>query len=237
MNPKYYYLALNILSLVGPFIFSFYPKANFSKKWKYVLPAIVIIAIPFVIWDEVFTQMGVWGFNKNYVSGIYLWNLPLEEILFFICIPYACVFTYFALNYLSSTDYLARYAVSITFVIITFCVIGVIIFIDRWYTAATFSLLVVLLVIVLKFRPVVLGRFYRAFIVLLIPFFLVNGILTGSFIDGEIVWYNDLENMGIRIGTIPLEDSLYAMLMILPSILLAEIFESWDKKNSPDRAI
>jgi len=37
----------------------------------------------------------------------------------------------------------------------------------------------------------------------LIPFIIVNGILTGTGIEGEAVLYNDAENLGLRMGTIP----------------------------------
>jgi lycopene cyclase domain-containing protein len=63
LQSKYLYLALNIASFIIPFAFSFYPKANFSKKWKYVLPAILATAIVFIAWDVLFTKAGVWGFN------------------------------------------------------------------------------------------------------------------------------------------------------------------------------
>src|SRR6218665_513415 len=105
----YLYLLIDFLSFIFPFIFSFYPKSNFSKKWKYLWPAILLTAIPFIIWDIWFTSMGVWGFNPRYVTGIYLSGLPIEEVLFFICIPYACVFTYEAINFLIKKDYLHRF--------------------------------------------------------------------------------------------------------------------------------
>jgi len=67
-----------------------------------------------------------------------------------------------------------------------------------------------------------MGRFYFSFLITLIPFLIVNGILTGSFIEGEVVWYNNHENLDIRIGTIPLEDMFYGMLLILMNISIFE---------------
>ncbi len=226
MNQKYLYLALNIGSFIVPFLFSFYPKANFSKKWKYVLPAITITAIIFILWDELFTQMGIWGFNEKYLTGMKIMSLPLEEVLFFFCIPYACIFMNFALTYLFERDYFYPHHEIISSVII-FCMLlfgGY--YIGNAYTGVTFMALGLFLAYqMLKLRPRYMGRFYFSFMFILIPFFIVNGILTGSWIDEPVVWYNDNENMGIRLGTIPLEDVFYGMLMILMSVTIAEELE------------
>jgi len=61
---------------------------------------------------------------------------------------------------------------------------------------------------------------------MLIPFFIVNGILTGTGIEGNIVWYNDEQNLGIRLLTIPIEDSAYAFSLILMNLLIYYKFRS-----------
>jgi lycopene cyclase domain-containing protein len=236
MNPKYLYLTLNIVSFIFPFIFSFYPPANFSKRWKFVFPAMLITAIFFLIWDELFTQMNIWGFNPEYLSGIYIFSLPLEEILFFFCIPYACVFTFYALNYLIERDFLRAVHHYITISLIVILIILGVANLQRWYTSVTFILTgLFLLYHTVKIKQLYMGRFYVTFLVILIPFFIVNGILTGSFIDEPIVWYNDAENLGIRMGTIPIEDSIYGMLLILMNITIADQLEKryGPKYNSP----
>jgi lycopene cyclase domain-containing protein len=226
LNQKYLYLTLNLLSFIVPFLFSFHPKASFFKKWKYVIPGILITAILFVVWDEVFTRMGVWGFNDKYVTGIRLLNLPLEEVLFFFCIPYACLFTYFALNYLVEKDHLFPHQEIISSIITVVCLVLGMYFMDKAYTGVTFMATGLFVAWhLLKLRPRYMGRFYFAFIFILIPFFIVNGILTGSFLDEPVVWYNDEENLGIRIGTIPIEDLFYGLLMVLMSITIAEELE------------
>jgi lycopene cyclase domain-containing protein len=226
LDPKYLYLALNLGSFIIPFLFSFYPKASFYKKWKYVLPAMLITAIIFIVWDELFTRMGVWGFNEKYLSGIYIFSLPLEEVLFFFCIPYASIFIYFALNSLIERDYFYPHHEIISSILIFLLLLFGGYYITKSYTGVTFILTGLFLAYqMLKLRPRYMGRFYFAFLFILIPFFIVNGILTGSFLDEPVVWYNDNENMGIRIGTIPLEDVIYGMLLILAPITIAETIE------------
>ena len=61
-----------------------------------------------------------------------------------------------------------------------------------------------------------------AYLVTLIPFLLVNGILTGSFIGSPVVNYNDAEIIGFRILTIPIEDFVYNLLMFLLVIYIYE---------------
>lgn len=227
---QYLYLLLDLLTILFPFAFSFYAKANFSKKWKYLWIAILVPGIIFLLWDEYFTQIGVWGFNAEYLTGLYLGSLPLEEVLFFICIPYACVFTYEALKYLIKKDYLLPYRRLISISLLIVLAVGAAMHTDRWYTVTTFSALGIY-IILLEFilHSPFLSRFYLSYLFVLIPFFMVNGILTGSFIDGEVVWYNDAENLGIRIGTIPVEDIFYGMLLLLMNV---SVFEWLQRKKN-----
>lgn len=227
MNPKYVYLTINLASVIVPLAFSFYPKANFSKKWKWVFPAIGITALFFIVWDIIFTDMGIWGFNAKYLVGVYFFGLPIEEILFFFCIPYACMFTYFALNYLVERDYLFPHQELISSLLVVLLLIMGSYYFNKWYTGITFLLTGLFLAFqMLKLKPRYMGRFYFAFVFILIPFFIVNGILTGSFLDEPVVWYNDSENLGIRMGTIPVEDAVYGLFMILMNISIAEELEA-----------
>src|SRR5680860_103354 len=91
---EYIYWAVNLGAISIPFLFSFHPRLRFDREWKYALPAIFLVAMLFVIWDSYFTSLGIWGFNDRYLAGGELLGLPLEEIAFFICIPYACLFSY-----------------------------------------------------------------------------------------------------------------------------------------------
>ncbi|HBK87610.1 MAG: lycopene cyclase domain-containing protein [Cyclobacteriaceae bacterium] len=229
---KYYYLSLDFLSIIFPLMFSFYPKADFSKKWRFLGPAIAIPAVVFIIWDSWFTSMGVWGFNDRYLTGLRLGNLPIEEVLFFVCIPYACVFTYEAVNYLLKTP-LSRATTAISGLMVLALAITGGVYIDHWYTSVTFIGLVSYLIILYNFRHTAfLSRFYFTFLFILIPFFIVNGILTGTGLPEPIVWYNDTENLGLRMLTIPVEDTFYGMLLILMNVSIFEFLQQRSNSRS-----
>lgn len=185
----------------------------------------------FIPWDVIFTINGVWGFNSDYFLGFEILSLPLEEWLFFICIPFACVFTHYALIlYFPNLklNKVATKAISISLVLILF--ILALANYDKWYTLVNFSMAIPLTGLVYKYNPQLLQYFLLTFLVMLIPFFIVNGVLTGSWIDNQVVWYNNAENLGIRIGTIPVEDSIYAYSMILMNLYFFEYLCSRFKK-------
>jgi lycopene cyclase domain-containing protein len=238
LNKNFLYLILDIGSLIVPLLFSFHPKAPFAKKWKFYLPGILVTAIIFVLWDNYFTQTEIWGFNTDYTTGIYVWSLPLEEILFFICIPYACCFTFFAVTSMFTRDHLKRSETVISLVLIFLCLIVAFMYASKAYTSVTFLALgFFVLFDRFVFKAAYFSRLYVSYLLLLIPFFIINGILTGSWIDEPVVWYNNDENLGIRIGTIPLEDIFYGMLMLCLPLSIAEKLENAEIKRALRRAL
>lgn len=226
MSDRYLYLLLNVATISIPFLASFYKKAPFYKTWKRVLPALLFPLILFIVWDVWFTRLGVWGFNPKYLSGVYLLNLPLEEWLFFITVPYACLFTYFAIKYFKRLPPSPKW-LALTLGIITFF-IGFI-FHQQQYTFFTFFGLGLVFLIIYFAEWPYLYQFFLSYAVTLIPFFIINGVLTGSWIQDQVVWYNDLENFGIRLGTIPLEDAFYGMFLLMLNTLIWEGFNTQPK--------
>lgn len=222
MNPHYTYFLILAASLVGPLALSFDKKVAFYKNWKYLFPAMLIPAVLYIAWDIYFTQNGMWSFNPEYITGINIYNLPLEEVLFFFVVPYCCVFIYACIRAYFPNLINKKYADQILMVLAIGLLIAGVINADKYYTSWTFIFNGVFILIIYSVRQYFKSfdalSFLISYAICLIPFLLVNGFLTAM----PVVIYNDAENLGIRIYTIPFEDAFYGMLLVLMNIVIYE---------------
>jgi lycopene cyclase domain-containing protein len=217
-----------LFSLAGPLALSFDGRVNFYKKWKFALQAGIIVAIPFVVWDSLFTKHSFWGFNSERILGVKFFDLPIEEISFFIVIPFCCVFIAELLSFFNY-QFPGKFwdKLSLLIGIGLFC-IGIRFF-DQWYTLLSFGLGGLSIIVLFFMKAINWNRFWLLYLIHLIPFLVVNGFLTYY----PVVWYNNAENLGIRIGTIPIEDTSYSLIALSWNVYLYELF----KRKKPSEKI
>jgi lycopene cyclase domain-containing protein len=229
------YLLLDLGVIIFPFLLSFDKKVHYVGDWGATFGALVVIGIPFLIHDYFFTEMGVWGFNPDYLTGHYLLNLPIEEVLFFVVVPYACTFVYacckaYFLRFNFGTFNKGFYLGILLYALVIF-VLGI----GAWYSTMV-SILAFILGLLLWFKQKNYPYVPIAVVLSMIPFFIMNSILTGSFTPEPIVWYDNFQNIGFRWGTIPAEDILYSFLLVAANILvfrfLVERKEASEKRLS-----
>lgn len=220
--PVYLYLILFTVSF--PLVLSFDSRVRFIKYWRHFFPAMGVVGVFFLVWDYLFTAWGIWGFNEEYLLGPHLANLPLEEVLFFVVVPFACVFLYEVFRYYVPKDYLKPAAPFISGMLVVALPIIALLHMGALYTSVTF-LFTAFFVLLAQFvlRVTWMGWFYLGYIVCLVPFLFVNGILTAL----PVVWYNNAHNLGMRIYSIPVEDAVYCLLLLLMNVLVYE----WLKKR------
>ena len=242
MNPNYLYLAVDLAVLAIPLACSFDRKVRFVRFWPALFPAIAIMMALFIPWDIAFTERGIWGFNPDYLSGLWTAGIPLEEWLFFICIPYACLFTYESLKHYVPNPIGRPFAIPASVLLAVLCASLAASLSDRWYIGLT-CVLTALLTAALAYgasRWAMVRewnhRLWFAYLPLLIPFILSNGVLTGirfwqypalnrdvAAIADQIVWYNNDHNLQLRIFSMPVDDLFYGFLMIAMTVVAYEL--------------
>ena len=224
----YTYLLINFFTVVVCFIFSFDKRIQFYKHFPAFLIAALLVAVPFLAWDIYFTKIGVWWFNTSYTMGITLFGLPVEEWLFFICIPFSCVFTFFCLDKFFDLSWTDAFNNIIVFVsVITLTLIALLHY-DKIYTFVT-AVSTTLTLIFLHFfaRAEWIGKASLVFLILMLGFLPVNGVLTGTGLEAPIVNYNPRAFLNIRLLTIPLEDAVYGYTQFLLNIYFFKRISRW----------
>ena len=247
MNPKYAYLLGDLFCLSGPFFLSFHKSVAFYKNFKPLAAGILLMSAVYLPWDILFTHWGIWNFNPKFTMQSRWFLLPIEEWLFFVAVPFACVFTFECVRYFKKTAPSKRFTQITSFSVLAIstvlCVFAA--FEELWYTFSATLLCSAMLLFHIQRRSEFLGYFLFAWFILLIPFYMSNGILTGLHfyeydlvntshveITEAIVRYNNQFNLGIRIWSVPIEDFFYGLAMILLVLTPYEYFrEKWKSRT------
>lgn len=246
MNENYAYLLVDLFCLSGPFFLSFHKSVAFYKNFKPLIIGFITMFAVYLPWDILFTHWGIWNFNPTYTLASRWFLLPIEEWLFFIAVPFACVFTFECVRYFKKTAPSALFTKIASSLIAlasaSLCVYAG--YKGLWYTFSATLLCAGLLLYHIIKKSNYLGYFLFAWMILLIPFFISNGILTGLHfynyalintsevdITEAIVRYNNNFNLGIRIWSVPVEDFFYGLAMVLLTITPYEYFRlKWGSK-------
>ena len=225
------YFKLLLFTISFPLLASWDKRFKYASKFKYLFPSILITATFFIIWDIIFTKNGVWGFSEIHTSNIYIFYLPVEEWLFFIIIPFSCVFIYESVKYFFILDKYENISRNILMGIGVILIVASILNLDRSYTFWNFLFCGSFLIFSSYKKRGYHANFIVSYLFHLIPFIIVNGILTDgnfdfNFSTDPVVWYNNEENLFIRFITIPIEDFFYSMLLLLMNVTFYEKFKS-----------
>jgi len=214
------YLIFNVVVLIGPLALSFEPTIRFIKQWKAIVGAIVLSMIPYIIWDSAVANRH-WFWNVHYTLGPRFLRLPLEEWLFFVTVPYACLFSREVLRkYLpNSTKRELEWVRVGCFALLP---LGLLIFrTGREYTGLMLMALgaVALLDRQLKTDLFLQTRSYWYFALVIVCTFIFNMYLTAR----PVLIYDESYQLDFRVITIPIEDFGYG----LGHLILSAICYDW----------
>ena len=88
-----------LLSVSVPLALSFFKPIALFRRWRVLSVSLGMIVLIFGAWDVFATARGHWHFNPAGDLPLRLINLPLEEVLFFVIIPFCCIFTWEVIKY------------------------------------------------------------------------------------------------------------------------------------------
>jgi lycopene cyclase domain-containing protein len=207
----YEYLIFNLLVISGPLILGSLKPFYFLPHWPRVIFSALLVGIPYLVWDSLVAGSH-WEFNYQYIFGLTVFNLPLEEILFFFTVPAACLFSWEMIVRRMDGRQIS-WLKNVRTVSLLLPVAGVMIYLNgQRYTglATVFLGLAVWLDLFLKTNLFLQKRFVFYFLLVMFFTLIFNGYLTWR----PVVVYNENFLSGWRIFTIPAEDFWYGFSLI-----------------------
>lgn len=220
---NYTYLLVNLgLLLFSGLVFS-NRQINFAGQSKFIILAVLINVFAFSVPTEFLTQLKVIVFNPPYLSGMTLWELPIEELLLSLLLPFSGIAIYLFMNMRYKDNSLEKYSLALSNMMLGVCIAMLYFGHQKLYTLFTFSILLVFLLYIEYVNRIrFMYKFYRAFLVSLLLFYTVYGILTSI----PVIQYTTEETLNFNFSHIPFESHFYYMSMLLLSVYLYELFKS-----------
>jgi lycopene cyclase domain-containing protein len=211
------YLILDFLIILFPLLFTFKWKFKYYKFFKPLAASILIVGLSYIVWDILVTWRGDWWFEEEFLIGVELFGLPIEEILFFIVVPFACIFIYENLVYFIKDKKLPFNKWFYLSIAGIFIIIGII-FRNQDYTILSMFSCALFFILTSTLYPDILkSRNYLFYIILsFIPFIIFNYFLISFIVVGynlEAIWGGYGAWNG-RFITIPFEDFFYNYSML-----------------------
>ena len=223
-NFTYLLLLLGILCI--PLVFGIKKKALYLIRFKYFIPAILFSGSIFILWDLRFEELGIWGYNPAYLTGIFFLNLPMEKWLFFVIFPFFSVFVYEFLN--EKFQSFEKPNLFLTVSLVFWIGFALFAYFARHilYTFFTFFLLTIYFGYTIfrnRFKQHY-TKFYLTLVISLVPFIILKGMLIAL----QVVNYNDDFLLGARILEIPIEEFFQFFLLL---IMILTIYEFLKKQR------
>lgn len=216
------YLIINIGTILFPLLYSFESTIKFYRKLPSVGLSALVVGIIYIIWDIIATSRGDWAFNEKFLLGINIFNLPLEEILFFVTVPYSMIFLYEISKYYFMNRRI-EFNPRIFLIVSGIFLLISLIYYDQDYTLTVMVFNSILFGIFAFFQLDLLFRiqFWIYMLLAFIPFVLVNYFLTSL----PVVLYSSEAIFNVRITTIPVEDFFYSFSLVAFYIYTYELFQ------------
>ena len=211
------YLIFNLIIILGPVLaVLFYKKAKKLDLWP-GLKAIIIPALLFIIWDELVTGY-FWQFNDKYILGLKIFRLPIEEILFFFTVPWACLFLWVNLEQKLKSSVIKK--LSVFLMLICFLAGFFYLLAGLYYTGLVLAMFFLTIIADILFKTNLLAQTrFIAFLGLVIIFI---GIFNGYLTARPVVLYAESLKTNFNIYTIPIEDFIYGLALIILVIIFYE---------------
>jgi lycopene cyclase domain-containing protein len=213
------YLFFNLLIFLFATFLSGIVKSRKLPSLKPALFSILTISTPYIIWDFFVTNVW-WSFNERYIVGLRVWSLPIEELFFFLTVPWSCLVLWVNLERYFSAKLSMKVEAVFFLIGLVICYQGAL---QNWNYTFLIGFLVSAFSLWSAINDFWLSNFRSFMYIFLVVIFtlIFNGYLTAR----PIVTYNLEVMSGVKVMTIPIEDFGYGIVLVGSVAMLYDFFK------------
>lgn len=194
-------------------IISFLTPISRYRRYKPLLFSIGVVAPIYILWDELAVIYDTWSFDKYHVIGLYFFYLPLEEVAFFLVVPFSTLLIFEVLRAKIKGDFPKRIVTFVGLILSAFFIIFGLLYISKSYTsvASFFAAFSIITALILDRDLMVRKSLWLYIAISYIPFIFFDHIMVSL----PIFTYGKGSIIGIRIWGIPFEEFMYVFSLLL----------------------
>jgi lycopene cyclase domain-containing protein len=215
----WYTLIILVMSVITMFLFV-KKTIVFFTELKYMLPAILFSGAIFILFNHRLLETGIISFNPGFLAGKYVFNLPVEELLFLLVISLFSFSVYILITVLFPNFEKPNLFLVVSVILLLGFGFG------AWYSRQKLIPFFIFFLITIYLGYTIfrnrfkmhLTKFYVSYAIAVIPYFLIKGLLYSL----PVILYNSDYTLGIRLLHTPVEEFGYFFLLMLINITIFE---------------
>ncbi|KAF0239238.1 MAG: lycopene cyclase domain-containing [Prolixibacteraceae bacterium] len=215
----WYALVLIVMAVITMFLFV-KKTIVFFTELKYMLPAIIFSGAIFILFNHRLLETGILSFNSNFLTGKYLFSLPVEEWLFLLIISLFSFSVYILITVLFPN--FERPNLFLVISVVLLLGFGLV----AWHFRQKLIPFFIFFLLTIYFGYTIfrnrfkmhLTKFYISYAIAVIPYFLIKGLLYSL----PVISYNTGYTLGIRLLGTPVEEFGYFFLLMLINVTIFE---------------
>lgn len=202
-------------------LISFLSPISKYRRYHPLIISIAVVAPVYIIWDQLAVIFGTWKFDSANVIGIYFFHLPIEEVSFFLVVPFSTLLIYEVISSHLKGKISGRIILTVSSVSIILLILLGVLNISRSYTsiASFFAAASIVIGLLLDRQLMERKSLWVYMAISYIPFVFFDHLMVSI----PVFTYGANAIIGLRIAEIPVEEFLYVFSLLMSYVIVYDL--------------
>lgn len=206
-------------------LISFLTPFSKFRRYKPLLISISVVAPIYILWDQLAVVFGTWSFDSAHVTGVYFFHLPVEEVSFFLVVPFSTMLIYEAIKRYIRGRFMPGKVTIIASIFASLLIILGVLNLSRSYTsvASFFAAGSIVTGLGIDRQLMVKKSLWLYMAISYVPFIFFDHLM----VTLPVFTYGKGAIIGLRIANIPVEEFEYVFSLLMFYVIFYDLSARW----------